>query len=274
MGTGLRSAVSKRRLDCQVACARLVGRSHAASNTPCQDFAAGRRKPQMAAVALADGAGSRVKSHIGAEAAVRASLRLLLTQFDSLFENSKRDAAQTCILIHQYLMQDLEAAARQHNCNVADLASTLLFVAYKDRRYLACHLGDGVIAQATPNGQLSVLSKPENGEFANTTWFITDQGAPNKMRLYFGEGDDLPSGFVLMSDGTAESLYERRSGTPAAVIGKLLEWNASLSRAKMFDVLDANMKKAFSLKTTDDCSVALLSVAHPHASTLSVPVGG
>lgn len=264
--------MSKRRLDCQVACARIVGRSHVTSNTPCQDFAAGRCKPHMAAVALADGAGSRAKSDVGAETAVRASLRLLMTRFDSLFEDAKRDAQKARRFIHKYLMQEIEVAARLHNCNVTDLASTLLFVAYKDRRFLACHLGDGVIAQASSAGQLTVLSKPENGEFANTTFFITDQGAADKMRLYFGEGEALPSGFVLMSDGTAESLYERRSGTPAAVIGKLLEWNASLSRAKMFNVLDANMKQAFRLKTADDCSLALLSVAPPRSATSSASV--
>lgn len=255
--------MSKRRLDYQVACARIVGRSHATSNTPCQDFAAGRRKPHMAAVALADGAGSRAKSDVGAETAVRTSLRLVLTQFDSLFEGAKRDAAKARWNIHQCLIQELEAAARRHNCNVSDLASTLLFVACKDRRFLACHLGDGVIAQSSLAGQITVLSKPENGEFANTTSFVTDRDAVEKIRLYYGEGDALPSGFVLMSDGTAESLYEKRSETPAAVLGKLLEWNANLSRAKMFDVLDANMKQAFSRKTSDDCSLALLSVCVP-----------
>lgn len=214
----------------------------------------------MAVAALADGAGSRARSALGAEAVVRATLRLLLVQFDALYEQVSTHPAEACKVIHEILLHELHKAAGQHDCEVSDLASTLLFVAHKDDRFIAGHIGDGVIALANASGEVSTLSGPENGEFANTTVFVTDHEASKKMRLYHGKHSQPPIGYALMSDGTAESLYDKKSKAPAAAIAKLLTWNSELSRAKMHAILSANMEQAFSQKTADDCSLALLSI--------------
>lgn len=215
----------------------------------------------MAAAALADGAGSRARSELGAEAVVRATLRLLMAQFEALYEQVSAHPAEACKLILEILLHELQKSAQQHGCEVADLASTILFVAHKGDRFIAGHLGDGVIALVDANGEVSTLSGPENGEFANTTVFVTDRSACEKMRLYHGRCSQSPVGYALMSDGTAESLYDKKAQAPATVIAKLLSWNKELSRAKMHAVLDANMEQAFSKKTADDCSLALLSIS-------------
>lgn len=215
----------------------------------------------MAAAALADGAGSRARSELGAEAAVRATLRLLVAQFEALYEQVSAHPAEACKVILETLLNELQKAAQQHGCEIADLASTLLFVAHKGDRFFAGHLGDGVIALVNAIGEVSTLSGPDNGEFANTTVFVTDRSACEKMRLYHGEYSQPPIGYALMSDGTAESLYDKRTQAPAAAIAKLLTWNSELSRVEMHAILGANMEQAFSRKTADDCSLALLSIA-------------
>lgn len=214
----------------------------------------------MAAAALADGAGSRARSELGAEAVVRASLRLLTGQFDELYEMCCRDIVEARRHIHDHLMRVLQKQATRHACDVDELASTVLFVAHKGNRFIAGHLGDGVIVQVDGNGTVSTLSHPENGEYANTTVFVTDSSAAEKIRLYHGHSPQRLAGFALMSDGCAESLYDKRSGAPAAAISKLVEWNGDLSRKKMVGVLNSNMQQAFSRKTADDCSLAVISI--------------
>ncbi|MNN86975.1 hypothetical protein D3C81_2044590 [compost metagenome] len=51
----------------------------------------------------------------------------------------------------------------KHGGDINDLACTLSFVAYSQGRYMAGHLGDGVIASIDSDGQLQTLSPPENG---------------------------------------------------------------------------------------------------------------
>lgn len=144
--------------------------------------------------------------------------------------------------------------------HVNELASTLLFVAHNRGRFIAGHVGDGVIAQVDGDDSAKTLSHPENGEYANTTVFVTDSSATNRLRLFHGELDTRVAGFVLMSDGCAESLYNKQSGNPAAAVSKLIAWNATLSRNNINSVLRSNLEQSFSKKSSDDCSLALLSI--------------
>lgn len=214
----------------------------------------------MACIALADGAGSRQRSEIGAEAVVRASLRMLEAQFDEIYGMCGLDKGAAQSHIHQHLMTVLRHVAAMHYCEVNDLASTLLFVAHNRGRFIAGHIGDGVIAKVDGDGSAQTLSHPENGEYANTTVFVTDSSAKIRLRLFHGELDARVAGFVLMSDGCAESLYNKQSGNPAAAVSKLIAWNATLSRNNINSVLRSNLEQSFSKKSSDDCSLALLSI--------------
>jgi hypothetical protein len=245
----------------KVACGRIAGRSHAATNTPCQDFVAVRRSSSMACAALADGAGSRDRSEIGAEVVVRAMLRMLSAQFDELYSMCNDDLLAARQRIHSNLIGFLERAAHRHGCATGDLASTLIFVAYKGGRFLAGHIGDGMIAQLEADSAPATLSRPDNGEFANSTVFVTDPSALERFRVLYGESDRPVIGFALMSDGCTESLYDKKTGLPATAVAKLLTWNQELSRTKADAILAANLKQAFAKKSSDDCSLALLSVA-------------
>ena len=244
----------------RVACGRIVGRSHAATAAPCQDFVSVYRSSTMACIALADGAGSRPKSEHGAEAVVREVLRVLSADFDDFYKKCCSEPRDLGRNLHQKLITALCNEAELQDCEVDALASTLLFVAHKGNRFIAGHIGDGVIAQVDETGTPTVLSFPENGEYANTTVFVTDIKAAEHLRLYCGETKPNFLGFVIMSDGCAESLYDKKLSQPAAAITKLLTWNKDLSRPKVKSILAGNLEGAFSKKSSDDCSLALLSV--------------
>lgn len=236
-----------------------TGRSHAAANTPCQDRIGSNRREDMAAIALADGAGSRARSEYGAAIAVRSALRLLTTQFDELYMLCEQDPAAARAFIHKRLMRALQRQAKRLQCDESALASTLLCAAHKGDRFVAAHLGDGVIARVNTQGVASTLSHPDNGEYANTTYFITDPSALNKIRLYHGSDTSDLAGLVLMSDGCAESLYEKSTGMPAQAVTKLMTWTQNLKHDEINNILKANMEQLFTRKSADDCSLILLS---------------
>ena len=191
---------------------------------------------------------------------MRAMVRMLSTQFDEVYRLCGDDPYAARQRIHRHLIELLDRAAARHDCRTDDLASTLLFVAHKAGRFVAGHIGDGVIAQLDEGGVPVTLSYPDNGEFANTTVFVTDPSALDKFRLFHGEGDAKLIGFAVMSDGCAESLYDKKTGRPATAIAKLLAWNQDLSRTKANAMLAANLEQAFAKKSSDDCSLALLSI--------------
>ena len=245
--------------DYKVACGRIAGRSHEASNTPCQDFVLVRRSASMGCIALADGAGSRARSEVGAEIVVRTVLRILSAEFATLYLLCLNDPGAARRSIHGRLLSALDKGASREGCSRKDLASTLLFVAHTSGKFIAGHIGDGVIAQIPEGGVPVTLSHPENGEYTNTTVFVTDPTAIAKFRLMHGECGQESTDFAVMSDGCAETLYERRTGTPAPALAKLASWNRSMARSKVDRILAANLRQTFSKKSGDDCSLALLS---------------
>ncbi|MEO8646518.1 PP2C family serine/threonine-protein phosphatase [Pseudomonas sp.] len=244
---------------CKTACAFLAGRSHLETQTPCLEYVAARASNEVTCISLADGAVSRARSDIGAQVAVTATLGFVCKNFESLWQNMDKHNAKAAQRLVNRCLDAFRRKSAKLGCEISDLACTLSFVAYSKGRYLAGHLGDGIIASVDSDGQLQTLSPPENGELANTTLFLTDPKSASRLRLCRGQ-IEATAGFAIMSDGSAESLYDKASAVPAPAIQKLLEWNATLPRKKIKDVLADNLQQSIASKTADDCSIGLLSI--------------
>lgn len=193
----------------------LRGRAHEWKGLPCQDSCDGSRAKTKAWLALADGAGSCSHAHVGAKACVTA-MRPLLWRF----RGGWRGVSPEALLAS--LRKALAAEARKRACTIEDLSSTLLAVQTFNGRYIALHIGDGALGVFHADGALSVLSAPENGAFANQTYFVPSPDAAQHLRLYEGELKDI-QGFVAMSDGAADSLYAPREQTFAPLVRVLFE---------------------------------------------------
>ena len=142
-------------------------------------------------------------------------------------------------------------------CPIRDLACTLLVVAVKQGRLMAFHVGDGVIG-ALRNMELKVLTLPDNGEHANETTFITSNSAVLKSRLIRAKSDKY-SGFVLMSDGTEQSLYDKRNRKIAPALTKLFYVCKDEDRNRMEELLQEMLVEQISQRTSDDCSIVLMA---------------
>ncbi len=236
------------------------GRSHLARNQPCQDkvhyccF-----EKQSAIISLADGAGSCVWSDIGAEYIVNNIGEIIHSNFDDYFENP----TQASYDIVSKLLMGLQQIAILKTIDLHELSSTLLF-AYvrktpKGVKYLAGHIGDGVIAIGGSSDEIEVLSHPTRGDFANTTVFITGPDAAKNLRVYSGFVQ-YNIGFLLMSDGAAESLYSQRLKTLAPACKEILAFFDRYSQKIAGSAIKKILERHFIKKTHDDCSLSVLKV--------------
>ncbi len=235
------------------------GKGHIRSQTPCQDKTLTVFRNGVYVISLSDGAGSAKLSHFGAECVVNSIADLLTSRFDELFEEP--DGRVVKVTIMTWLLNSIQGEAESRACNKKDLASTLLAVAVKEERFIVAHIGDGVVGYLD-GPQLKVASAPSNGEHANETYFVTSADAISKMKLFKGSIRDK-AGFVVMSDGTEQSMYNKRTSTLSSAIIKLMQRNVLLDEKSMNSQLEQTFRDIISTKTHDDCSIAILARESP-----------
>ena len=230
--------------------AEMTGTSHKKNGTPCQDVTKKLVTSNSCTIVLADGAGSASLSELGAELTCKSVLRTFHRDFEELFDMDP-SLAKTKI-IHS-IRTRLGIKAKKFNQKKEELASTLLFVSIKNNKYIAGHIGDGIIGIIDEKGDAIVLSEPENGEFANTTYFTTSENYKYHLRLYRGEIDNYNS-FFLMSDGAAECLYHKKQKIFAPAIRSFSSWIEKYDEESVNRAILENMTKMFTKHTTDDCT--------------------
>lgn len=233
----------------------VCGRGHFKNDIPCQDKTKSSYDGKVYVIALADGAGSAKYSHYGAETIVNTISRFLSENFENLASEENALFAKEKIL--NTLLNSLKEESIKRNCNIKDLASTLLAVAIKGNEFLVVHLGDGVIG-VIKNDVLKVASKPENGQYANVTTFVTSSDAIEVMKIFKGHVAEI-DGFILMSDGTAESLYHKQTQTLSPATKNAIDMSALLVKKKFEKSLQQSLDTVIKNNTQDDCSIAIIS---------------
>lgn len=230
------------------------GRSHIKSDIPCQDKTYSAFDNDTQVIALADGAGSAKLSHYGAETVTKFICSELTEKFDTYF--SDNDGASVKQQLLEGMLKSLSKTANQLECEIKELASTLLFVAIKNNQFIIAHIGDGVVGYLK-NDEMKIASQPENGEFVNTTVFTTSKDAIMTMKLIKGSLEKI-QGFVLMSDGTETSLYSKKERKLADVLKKIMQMSTIISVDKVQEQLEQSFENVIVNATTDDCSIAML----------------
>jgi|GEM_PF-1040119 len=245
------------------------GKDHIETNKPCQDYVFSRRENGVVAIALSDGAGSKKASEIGAEIVTKKVTELLVHHFDEYLmkteevgdstDSFKRFPNLRETLINE-LTKELNAYVIKHgDLNYNDMASTLLFFAFKNDTYLMGHVGDGlIVGRMVDPGRdyLKVLSYPDNGAEANITFFMTNDDLPDHFKLFSGSISEL-SGVILMSDGPEEVLFNPQDGIHPNTESLFLNFhnNAPATYQKVLENLLKNEIAKFSY---DDLSLNIL----------------
>ena len=185
------------------ASASVIGTSHQRAGTPCQDCHACRlfRSPlgePTIAIAVSDGAGSAGKGEIGAAivcAALLEQVEIYLAQ-ERTIASFTEDDAQTWL---RAVRESIVEHADQNDHVMREYACTLLLAVIGVDTAAFLQIGDGAIVTANEFAEWSWVFWPHRGEFANTTYFVTDDNASDNLMLEVRSGrtDEV----ALFTDG-------------------------------------------------------------------------
>lgn len=105
----------------------------------------------------------------------------------------------------------LALAAERRGTRRQAFASTLVLLAATEGDTLILHVGDGAVVARGTDGTWRALSWPENGEYASTTYFVTDDPAPKLRISRLTEDFDA---YALFSDGIEDLALDQKSMVP------------------------------------------------------------
>lgn len=250
----------------KVAGAYTPGRLHLQKNIPCQDriHSLDKKDVNVKVISLSDGAGFYQFSHFGAEVITQSICENMVKMFDEIYTMNDTQIKDR---IMDLILQDLKIKSQELNTDVKELSSTLLFVAIKSDKYIAGHIGDGVIGYSFDDN-INILSYPENDEYANITYFVTSSNVKEHFRIYRGEIINT-TGFILMSDGSAERLYDKKNKKISIAAKQILDWLDNNSSSDVEIALKNNLEKISKEKTLDDCSINLIRLVKKDINELN-----
>lgn len=123
--------------------------------------------------AVSDGAGSAMKSADGAQLAVAT----VISAAENMFEASDYEplSESDLIALAEYVHEAIaELAQKDGYYGIEEYACTLLFAAITPNSAAYIQIGDGVIITSDGGDGYGYVWWPDNGEYLNTTSFITD----------------------------------------------------------------------------------------------------
>ncbi|HEY2667452.1 MAG TPA: PP2C family serine/threonine-protein phosphatase [Actinomycetota bacterium] len=179
------------------AAAQATGTSHLRTGSPCQDrLACSVLANGSLAAAVSDGAGSASRAEVGAEIAVQAVVKRLRRHLEEPDGPALTCALQDAAL---YARAAIIARAEEDGEEAGSYAATLLALIGTPDGGAALQIGDGVMVVGGEVGGWRWLFWPERGEYANTTRFLTDDDAPDRIRV--AEFPESPTDIAIMTDG-------------------------------------------------------------------------
>jgi len=193
----------------QTFAASAIGKYHIDNNIPCQDDFAFRVVGDVLIGVVCDGAGSSAHSEIGAKECSRSvldSIEMNLGEGEStrLETVCGRDNLEGAVDVARNRLQSM---ADEKGFAFKDLSCTLVGCIASSRGGCFFHIGDGFCI-AEFDGQTPIVSLPENGEYANETYFVTATDWAARLRI-----TPLPEArygrVALMSDGAAPFVVSR-----------------------------------------------------------------
>ena len=182
--------------------ASVAGTSHAAADQPCADAWALHELPlagggSLLFAAVADGAGSSERAPDGARVACDtvADVAALWAGGNASLEAFTPDTARAWV---EHVRDQLGTLAALEGRERRDFAATLLVALVDGASAVFLQVGDGAIVYRAGDGAFTPALWPQNGEYANTTWFVTDEEAADLVQLARVPGVDE---VALLTDG-------------------------------------------------------------------------
>lgn len=198
------------------AAASVVGLSHIRARTRLQDakscfVARGPDGRRAFFAVIADGAGSAKFGGQGASIVCRT----FASEARSALRSATRLPDDETIWAWLDIARDrVQLAAKKRELAPRDFASTLVMVMVSPDTIVTAHIGDGaIVVRNRDNAEWSVLSEPHHGEYASTTYFVTDDPQP-VMRI--GSHRNVFNAVAAFSDGIENLVLDSVTGAASA----------------------------------------------------------
>ncbi len=249
------------RVSWRVIAAASAGTAHVARGAPCEDRCQAAVQMSTAGepvlwMFVADGAGSAICGGDGAELSVQAAADTVSERLQHADFAPDRELAEACLAA---IRGRIDTAANAAERSPREFACTLVGVVSSPHQTLALQIGDGGIVLDVGNG-IELAITPMNGEYANTTHFVTDDDAPQRLTVRtYAQPVRRAAAF---SDGLQRLALDMASGTPhEPLFTRLFGVLAAAAPAEPSDLHQALLRfldgPGVNQRTDDDKSLAL-----------------
>lgn len=187
----------------EISSASVVGPDHLKHGTDGNDSSTAIASPTGILVGLvADGAGSAICSSLGSQIAV-STIGGFLSRL-TVLPVSTIEFEELMFETVENFIKEIRFISADSNRTLADFHTTIVGVACNEEFGFLFHVGDGAAGVICKDGT-QVISPPENGEFSDTTYFITQEFWRSKLRITRFSNPKL---VVLATDGASDFSFE------------------------------------------------------------------
>lgn len=240
----------------RVHAASVIGKGHIDLGLPCQDaFDYAQNNNHLIAV-VCDGAGSANRSELGAKTCASAITSFISSHQDIAALAIPADYRACIVEAIQSSRNAIFEAAASEACDVSDLSCTVVGAVLHKAGGCIFHIGDGVGSAILEDGS-SLTSHPENGEYANETYFVTQDNWQDHLRLTPFSG--LAKLLVLMSDGAMPFAFSK-AGLFQPFIGPVVSYLKNKTETEGGESLHATMADERTWKITQDDKSLLIAI--------------
>lgn len=179
----------------------VAGRGHTGKGIECEDITYLAETPKIRFFGLADGQSGKRCCREGGRAVLAAVFQFVASaDITQLIQYKYVDELQYKII--SVIRDTIDRLAASGRMDRAEYASTLVAFAYDiwTGQYMLIHLGDGGIIGTKNDGEIQMLSSPENGLTASYTWLTTSHNALFHLRIGFGRVQTYRR-IMLITDG-------------------------------------------------------------------------
>jgi hypothetical protein len=239
--------------------AKCRGVSHIKAEVKCQDaLTCLAPTPGSLVAVVCDGAGSAALGGEGASLTCRTIARKAA---EYLRAHSELPDDETLWSWTDEVRENLSLASANRGVGRKSFAATLVAVIATPSSYVSLHIGDGgIVGRNISSGGWQTVSWPEHGDYASTTYFITDEP---EVRMRVTRQERNFDALAIFSDGIERLALSFAKTEPHGPFFDSMFRAVGASRAKGCD-LDLSRKlagfldsPAINSRTDDDKSLIL-----------------
>ena len=256
--------------------ASVVGTSHASAGLPCADACAVRvlRHPRaggpiLVAVA-ADGAGTSERAPEGARLACEAVLEQA-----RLWAGGKANLStfgrEGFLPWLDHARRRIAEAARAEGRESRDFSCTLLVALVDEAQAVFFQIGDGAIVYRDRERAYVPALWPQSGEYANCTWFVTDDDAAGRVQAVAAAGVHEVALLTDGLQGLALRFSARKAHGPffEPMFARLRRERAGQSRSLLGELRTFLASAPVNQRTDDDKTLVLATRLRPRVARRS-----